>query len=279
MHNPTKRPLMVDVNKHNQRSWDKKSAAGESPWVQPVTPGEIAAARSGDWQVILTPTKSVPRSWFGDLKNKTLLGLASGGGQQIPIFSAAGAVVTSFDQSSEQLNKDAQVAQREGLAIECIQGNMADLSVFDDASFDIIFHPVSNIFSADIRPVWQHCARILRPGGRLLSGFMNPDFYLFDHWAIEDGGPLEVRFKLPYADLTHVDPATLEARMAEGEALEFSHSLDEQIGGQLAAGLVVAGFYEDRWSEEATPLNSYMATSMATLAIKPAVGSELMPDV
>ena len=149
--------------------------------------------------------------------------------------------VTSFDQSSEQLNKDAQVAQREGLAIECIQGDMADLSVFDDASFDIIFHPVSNIFAADIRPVWQHCARILRPGGRLLSGFMNPDFYLFDHWAIEDGGPLEVRFKLPYADLTHVDPATLEARMAEGEALEFSHSLDEQIGGQLAAGLVVAG--------------------------------------
>ena len=112
MHNPTKQPLMVDVNKHNQRSWDKKSAAGESPWVQPVTPGEIAAARSGDWQVILTPTKSVPRSWFGDLKNKALLGLASGGGQQIPIFSAAGAVVTSFDQSSEQLNKDAQVAQR-----------------------------------------------------------------------------------------------------------------------------------------------------------------------
>ena len=270
---------MVDVNKHNQHSWDKKSAGGESPWVQPITPGEIAAARSGDWQVILTPTKSVPRSWFGDLKNKTLLGLASGGGQQIPIFSAAGAVVTSFDQSSEQLNKDAQVAQREGLAIECVQGDMADLSVFDDASFDIIFHPVSNIFAADIRPVWQHCARILRPGGRLLSGFMNPDFYLFDHWAIEDGGPLEVRFKLPYADLTHVDPATLEARMAEGEALEFSHSLDEQIGGQLAAGLVVAGFYEDRWSEEATPLNSYMATSMATLAIKPAVGSELMPDV
>ena len=67
--------------------------------------------------------------------------------------------------------------------------------------------------------------------------------------------------------------------MAEGEALEFSHSLDEQIGGQLAAGLVVAGFYEDHWSEEATPLNSYMPTSMATLAIKPAVGSELMPDV
>ena len=108
---------MVDINKHNQRSWDKQSADGESPWVQPVTPAEIAAARSDDWQVILTPTKYVPKCWFGDLKGKALLGLASGGGQQVPIFSAAGAVVTSFDQSSEQLNKDALVAQREGLPL------------------------------------------------------------------------------------------------------------------------------------------------------------------
>ena len=54
---------MVDINKHNQRSWDKKSADGESPWVQ-VTPAEIAAARSGDWQVILTPTKYVPKCWL-----------------------------------------------------------------------------------------------------------------------------------------------------------------------------------------------------------------------
>ena len=136
---------MVDINKHNQRSWDKQSADGESPWVQPVTPAEIAAARSGDWQVILTPTKYVPKCWFGDLKGKALLGLASGGGQQVPIFSAAGAVVTSFDQSSEQLNKDALVAQREGLTIECVQGDMADLSVFDDASFDVIFHPIQCI--------------------------------------------------------------------------------------------------------------------------------------
>jgi hypothetical protein len=59
--------------------------------------------------------------------------------------------------------------------------------------------------------------------------------------------------------------------MAEQHALEFSHSFDDQIGGQLAAGLVVAGFYEDYWNDEDTPLNRYMCTSMATLAIKPDV--------
>lgn len=260
---------MVDVNRHNQHSWDQQSAAGASPWVRPVTAKDIAAARDGEWQVILTPTKSVPKSWFGNVAGKNLLCLASGGGQQAPILAAAGAVVTSFDQSSQQLGKDADVAKRAGLNIHCVQGDMADLSMFADASFDLIFHPVSNVFAADVKPVWRHCARVLRPGGRLLSGFMNPDYFLFDHWDMEEGGPLEVRFALPYADLTHVDAATLDARMANGAALEFSHSFDDQIGGQLEAGLVIAGFYEDRWDNEATPLNSYMATSMATLAIKP----------
>ena len=52
-----------------------------------------------------------------------------------------------------------------------------------------------------------------------------------------------------------------------GEALEFSHSLEAQIGGQIAAGFVIAGFYEDRWDQRSTPLDRYMATSMATWAI------------
>ena len=62
-------------------------------------------------------------------------------------------MVTSFDQSPEQLRKDTDVAARDNLSIHCLQGDMADLSVFDDASFDVIVHPVSNIFAADILPV------------------------------------------------------------------------------------------------------------------------------
>ena len=58
--------------------------------------------------------------------------------------------------------------------------------------------------------------------------------------------------------------------MAEQHALEFRHSFDDQIGGQLAAGLAVAGFYEACWNVRDTPLNRYMFTS--TLAFKPDVG-------
>jgi SAM-dependent methyltransferase len=259
----------MNIVKHNQIAWDNQSRQQQSRWVQPVSPEEIAAARSGTWQVILTPTKTVPAEWFGNLKNKQVLGLASAGGQQVPIFAAAGARVTSFDNSPEQLAKDKLVAQREGLDIAFEQGDMADLSRFQDETFDLVFHPVSNVFSEHILPVWQHCARILKPGGRLLSGFMNPDFFMFDHEDIDRGGPLQVSFALPFADIDQLSHERIMARQQRGEALEFSHSLQSQIGGQLEAGLMLAGFYEDNWDTQATPLNDYMPTSMATLAIKP----------
>ena len=177
--------------------------------------------------------------------------------------------MTSFDNSPAQLAKDEYVAQRDGLDIAYEQGDMADLSRFDDESFDLIFHPVSNVFSEHILPVWQHCARILRPGGRLLSGFMNPDFYLFDRDDFDRGGPMQVRFSLSFADTEQLSDAEIKKRQAEGHALEFSHSLQTQIAGQLDARLLLAGFYEDHWDTQATPLNDYMPTSMATLAIKP----------
>ena len=261
--------LMEDIPDHNRKAWNEESRGGESRWCQPVDEQTIANARLGDWQVILTPTITVPRKWFGRVRGKRLLCLASGGGQQAPVLAAAGATVTSFDNSDEQLAQDRLVAMRESLDIELVRGDMADLSCFEDGAFDLIFHPVSNVFAQDVRSVWQESYRVLAASGRLLSGFMNPDFYLFDHDAIEAGEPLVVRNKLPYSDIDDLSPDRLNERREQRLPLEFSHSLDEQIGGQIDAGFMIAGFYEDRWSDEATSLNSYLPTSMATLAIKP----------
>ena len=135
----------MDFVKHNQVAWYIQSNRAENPWVKPVSRDEIAGTGAGNWQVILRPTKPVPKEWFGDIRGKELLGLASGGGQQVPLFAAAGAQVTSFDNSSAQLAKDEYVALRDGLDIAYEQGDMA-LSRFDDESFDLIFHPVSNVF-------------------------------------------------------------------------------------------------------------------------------------
>lgn len=257
----------MDTHEHNRRAWNREARSG-SRWSEPVDGETIRRARGGDWSVILTPNLAVPRHWFGELTGARVLCLASGGGQQAPVLAAAGAAVTSFDASDEQLARDAAVAAREGLKLTTVRGDMADLVEFADASFDVVFHPVANVFAPDVLPVWRACHRVLRPGGRLLAGFMNPDYFLFDHQALERGEPATVVYELPYADTTHLSAQRLQAWMAEGNALEFGHSLDAQIGGQIAAGFVIAGFYEDRWEAAATPLDRFMPTSMATLAIR-----------
>lgn len=255
----------MDVTQHNRHSWNEHAKNG-SEWSVPVSAEEVARARVGEWKVILTPNKAVPADWFGELAGQDVLGLASGGGQQVPLFAAAGARVTSFDNSDEQLARDQGVAEREGLEVRTVQGDMADLSVFPDASFDLIFHPVSNVFVPDLNPVWGECARVLRPGGRLLAGYMNPAFFWFDHDECEKTGQWVVKYPLPYSDLTSLSPERLAQQVAAGRILEFGHSLTDQIGGQLRAGLVVTDLYEDDWSDEATPLNKYGPMYLATLA-------------
>lgn len=120
--------------------------------------------------VRLTPVKPVPHAWFGDLRGKKLLGLASGGGQQMPVFAALGADCTVFDYSEKQLENERAVAEREGYQIRIVRGDMTKPLPFEDESFDLIFHPVSNCYIEDVRPVWRECRRVLRRGGFLISG-------------------------------------------------------------------------------------------------------------
>jgi SAM-dependent methyltransferase len=248
----------MNVIEHNRDAWNLESRRG-SRWSTPVTPDVICAARNGDWSVILTPTKAVPAAWFPDLSGKAVLCLASGGGQQAPVLAAAGADVVSFDLSDEQLRKDLDVAERENLRLQCVRGDMADLSALASASFDLIFHPVANVFVPDVNVVWRECYRVLKPGGYLLAGFMNPWFFLFDHDAAERTGALLVTHSLPHAALSREN----------GRPAEFSHSLEHQIGGQIAAGFSVVGLYEDHWPDGSSPLNRFCPVAVATRAVKP----------
>lgn len=256
----------VDVATYNRRAWDRQVAEGNR-WTVPVGPEEVAAARRGDWAVLLTPQRPVPRGWFPPtLAGVRLLALACGGGQQGPVFAAAGADVTVLDASTGQLGQDRRVAEREGLVLRTVAGTMSDLSAFGDESFDVVFLPVSNLFIDRIRPVWREVSRVLRPGGELLAGFVNPLYFLFDDAAL-GRGELVVRYRIPYADTEQLDSARLEALMAEEQPLCFGHTLEDQIGGQLEAGLVLIDLYEDRWADK--PIDDHIATFVATRARKP----------
>src|SRR6185295_6968218 len=106
----------MDVAAYNRSAWDRQVAKGNR-WTVPVGPDVIAAARRGDWHVVLTPTKPVPCGWFPPVARLDVLCLASGGGQQAPVLAAAGAAVTVHDNSAAQLARDREVADREGLTV------------------------------------------------------------------------------------------------------------------------------------------------------------------
>jgi ubiquinone/menaquinone biosynthesis C-methylase UbiE len=256
----------MDVPEYNREAWDRQVEDG-NPWTVPVGPEVIEAARQGRWEVLLTETKPVPRAWFPEMAGANVLCLASGGGQQAPTFAAAGASVTVLDNSSRQLAQDRFVAERESLDLETIQGDMRDLSVFADRSFDLVFHPVSNLFVPEVRPVWNEAFRVLRKGGALLAGFLNPVVYVFDLDLADDTGEVRVRYKLPYADAKSKSEEEVRRQIERAEPLEFSHTLEEQIGGQTEAGFLISGFYEDRHRDD--PIAAYMPTYAATRAIKP----------
>ena len=258
----------------NQRGWDLR-VEEEDVWTRPVSSEQIDRARQGDWSLILTPNRVVPREWFGDVTGRDILCLASGGGQQAPILAAAGARVTVFDASARQLAQDSLVATRDGLSLTIVQGFMHDLSSFADESFDLIFHPASNCFAPEIGPVWRECYRVMRPGGALLAGFMNPDVYIFDAEA-QDQGVLIVRHPLPHAEIHDLPADELERLLRHDHVVEFSHSLEEQIGGQLKAGFVLTGMFEDKdHGLPTTGRSRFMPTLFATMAVKPGQGREL----
>jgi SAM-dependent methyltransferase len=250
---------------HNRAAWDRE-VGNDNEWTRPVGPEVIARARAGDWSVVLIGYEPVPRDWFpADLAGVAVLCLASGGGQQGPVLSAAGAAVTVFDNSARQLGRDEEVAARERLAVRTVLGDMRDLSAFPDASFDVVFNPVSNVFCPDLAPVWRESFRVLRPGGILMAGFMNPDIFIFDITALEERGELVARHPLPF---TTLDLPDAERQRTYGDGpIEYSHSLAEQVGGQLAAGFTLTHLTEAPHHADATA--RYMPGYIATRAIKP----------
>lgn len=261
-----------DIRQYNQHAWNRQVGLANR-WTVPVDGVQIAAARAGDVHVVLTPNKPVPRAWFPALGGCETLCLASGGGQQGPLLAAAGANVTVLDNSTEQLAQDRHVAAREGLAIRTVEGDMRDLSEFEDASFDLVFHPCSISFVPDVAPVWREVMRVLRPGAIYLLGACNPAFFIFDYAEYESGN-FVVRHSLPYSDLTSLRAEELQQLHDELEPLCFGHTLESILGGQLAAGLQMTAMYEDYWGEDRDNLiDTIMPTMLATRCIKPASDS------
>lgn len=251
----------MDIINYNKIAWNNY-VDNKDRWTIPISEEELENVKQGNWSVVLTPKKAVPHHWFPPLTGLKILGLASGGGQQGPVLATLGADVTIFDNSEKQLQQDKSVSDKYNLDIKTVQGDMKDLSVFADHSFDLIFNPCSVSFIDNVLPVWKECFRVLKPNGILMTGFFNPISLQLDEEA------LNLIYKQPYSDIVSLPKEKLEELKKDKEALIFGHSLTDQIGGQLEAGFMITAMFEDDWGGE-NKIDEYFPSFIATRAIKP----------
>ena len=237
-----------EILRFNKKAWDRNVEIGNR-WTIPLSKEEIDKAREGDFKILLSPSIPIPFEWIKDLKGKKVLNLAGGGGQQSPLLAAYGCEVSVADLSPLQLKRDQESAMEHSLEIDCINTSADDLSMFENESFDAIINPCSNCFFPEVIPVWQECARVLKPNGSLMTCINNPIAYIFD-LDLQQKKVFTAKYPLPYSDLESLDEEEKKKYLGIESPYEFSHSLTDQIGEFLKAGFVMTDFFEDQWDNE-----------------------------
>ena len=191
-----------------------------------------------------------PEGILGEVDGLDVLCLASGGGQQSAAFGLLAANVTVLDLSETQLERDVEAAEHYSLDIQTVQGDMRDLSHFEDDSFDVVWNGHSLGFIPNAQDVLREVARVVRPGGRFRLTYYNPFFHGVDNesWDGESyhlpGGFLYADSEVLYPDPRWSFQGTDGVRKSIAGPREFRHKLSTVMNGLIGLGFVILGFWE-----------------------------------
>lgn len=223
---------MLDLYEKVEKNIDRLVEMN-ADWTSCATAEQLADARNGRLSIGFFD-REVPREWIGDIRGKKVLCLAGAGGLQAPLLACAGAEVTVLDLSGKMLEKDRLIAAREGLNIELVKGNMCDLSMFGNESFDLILNPPSLMYVPKPETVYGECFRVLKMGGVFIMMAPAPVNYLCDFVDDGKGGYYKAVNRMPYDSEKHDFSGWVE----------FGHTMETYLGGQISAGFVINGYME-----------------------------------
>lgn len=216
---------------HNARAWDSLARDGVA-LAQPARDDELAK-----------PLATVdPAGWLGgDIRGWRVLCLAAGGGRHSALYAAAGATVSVVDISGEMLALDRAVALERGFDVRLVQTSMEELSMFAPREFDLVIHPVSTCYVAEVAPVFRAVARVTRPGGLYVSQHKSPASLQASLRPEGMGGQYTLTER--YYREGPLPPAE-PSRLRERGTLEYLHRWEELLGGICRAGFAVEDLLE-----------------------------------
>lgn len=219
---------------HNRRAWDR------------MVHRKMRFTKPAKDEEFLDPLSVVDgMGWLGgDIRGLDVLCLAAGGGRQAPLYAAAGGRVTVVDISAAMLELDREVAAERDLDIRTVEASMDDLSVFEDAAFDLVIHPVSTCYVPSIESVYREVARVTRAGAVYISQHKQPTSLQ----ANVEGGDATYQLLEPYYREGPL-PAAAKSRLREEGTLEYLHRWEQIIGGLCRCGFVVEDLVEPKHAE------------------------------
>jgi SAM-dependent methyltransferase len=222
-------------HEHNRRAWDSR-VKGRLRFTRPAADAEFA-----------DPLKTLDGlGWLGgDIRSRRVLCLAAGGGRQGPLYAAAGADVTVVDISPAMLELDREVAAERKLALRTVETSMDDLSMFAAGEFDIVIHPVSTCYVADLAPVYREVARVTRGGGLYISQHKQPASLQ----ASIEPSPRGYELREPYYRRDPLPPV-VGSRLREEGTLEYLHRWEQLVGLMCRGGFVIEDLVEPLHADE-----------------------------
>lgn len=237
---------MKNYSETNKKWWEKmveEECGFTKPWLD-LDLKILQKFASGKLKNPPKPLSDIyPISILLDVEGKDVLCLASGGGQQSAIFALLGANVTVVDIAEGQLKGDKKAAEHYGYKVKVIQGDMSDLSMLKDNSFDIVYQAPSMGYVPDVKKVYSQVARVLRSGGRYRADAHNPQSQFIDESSWDGKGYV---VSVPYG-------VKEQQRSEKENVLEYRHYLDETFNGLIESGFIIErieempkGFYQNK---------------------------------
>lgn len=207
----------------------KEECGFTKPWLN-LDPTTVQKLADGQLKDIPRPLNEMyPVSVLAGVRDKDVLCLAAGGGQQSAVFGLLGARVTVIDIADGQLAADRKAADHYGYKVKTVQGDMGDLSFLKDKSFDLVYQAPSMGYAADVKKVYSEVARVLRSGGLYRADGENPLSQFVDESTWNGRGYC---ITVPYETKE-------KQRSGDKNVIEYRHYLDEIFNGLIGCGFVI----------------------------------------
>ena len=235
------------IKKHNKHSWDKLAKSGCR---------FAATAPASTYKNAADMLAKNP--WLPDnIKDLNVLNLASGGGGQSGLLASLGANVTVVDLSPAMLENDLKLAHNHGFNIRAIEASMDHMPMLQSDQFDLVIHPVSTCYLADIQPVFDEVARVTKAGATYISHHKQP----MSMQASAD--PVNGTYLVlqTYSHKGPLPPVNGKMHREDG-TLEFLHSWQDILGGLCKAGFYIDDFTEANHADPSGAPGSFGHRSM-----------------